>query len=417
MIAAALWARSRRLTRTAAVRPSGLGDLDVVSGLSPSQATGLRWALVRGPAARRLPVVSTLAAAISAVGMVVGLLVVSGSLDGLLATPARYGAPWDASVPVDPEAYAEDAARLARDPRVDEAALIGSGELTAETAAREPVQLPAVAYEPVAGRLEPVVLEGRVPGAPDEIALGSATYRALDVAVGDRLSLFGPGGTRRVRVVGRVIVPTVGYTDVQRGMVVPLSTFMDLGAAELAADIDVDANLLVRLAPGTSVEEYAADLAGGEPARLVEVPTQQVEVAVLSDVQAIPLFLGGFVAVIATLAVAHASRGCEPAAQRRPRRAAGARPAAVAGVRCRALAAASPSPWPDWSSASRSASSSGRMVWSAIAGSVSVPVVTDLPALPLVVTGIVTVGLAAVVAIPPGRRVAQLRPADLLRAE
>jgi ABC-type lipoprotein release transport system permease subunit len=415
-IAAALWARSPRSVRRAASRPGAVREIDVLSGLAPAPATGVRWALLRGPTSRRLPVASTLAAAAGGIGMVVGLIVVAVSLGGLLDTPARYGASWDAAVPVDLEAPVEDATRLAGDPRVDEAALIGAGELTAETAARSPVQLPAVAFEPIAGRLDPVTLEGRVPGAPDEVALGTDTFRSLDVAIGDRLMLFGPGGERRVRVVGRVVLPMVGSADVQRGMVVPLDTFMDLGAAELAAEIDVDAHLLVRLAAGTPVAEYAADLADDTPRRQVERPVYQTEVAVLRDVRAIPLLLGGFTAALAVVAVAHA---LAVAGRRRSGdvavlRALGLRPGQAGevvrwqGITIGIVGLALGVPL---------GLALGRLVWSAIASSVSVPVVIDLPALPLLAVVVATLAAMTVVAVPPGRRVARLRPADLLRAE
>jgi ABC-type lipoprotein release transport system permease subunit len=415
LVAAAVWARSPRAARHRASRPSQVRDLAAVSGLSPAQATGARWALVRERASRRLPVVSTLAAAAGAVGVVVGLLVLAVSLEGLLQTPSRYGASWEAGVPVDVDAPLEDAARLASDPRIDEAALIGSGELTMQ-ASGSPVQLPAVAFEPVAGRLDPVVLEGRVPDAPDEVALGSATYRELGVDIGDRVTLFGPGGTRRARVVGRIIIPTVGNFDVQRGAVVPLQTFDELGAAELIAGVDVEAYLLVRLTAGTSAEEYAADLADNRPARIVESPTQQAEVRALQEVELIPLLLGGFTAVVAMAAVAHALvvSGRRRSGDVAVLRALGLRPRQAGEV-------------VRWQGITIGAAGLvvgiplglvlGRLVWVAIAGSVNVPVVIDLPALPLLGLVIVTIAVAALLAIPPGRRVAQLRPADLLRAE
>jgi ABC-type lipoprotein release transport system permease subunit len=415
LAAAAVWARSSRATRHRAGRPSQVGDLASVSGLSPAQATGARWALVRERAARRLPVVSTLAAAAGAVGVVVGLAVLAVSLEGLLQTPGRYGASWEASVPVDVDAPIDDAARLASDPRIDEAALIGSGELTMQ-ASGSPVQLPAVAYEHVAGRLDPVILEGRVPDAPDEVAVGSATYRELGIDLGDRVTLFGPGGTRRARVVGRVIIPTVGNFDVQRGAVVPMSTFDELGAAELIAGVDVDAYLLVRLAAGTSVAEYAADLADDRPARIVESPTQQAEVKALEEVELIPLLLGGFTAVVAVAAVANALivSGRRRSGDIAVLRALGLRPRQAGevvrwqGITIGAAALVLGIPL---------GLALGRLVWAAIARSVSVPVVIDLPVRPLLAMVVVTLAVAALIAIPPGRRVARLRPAELLRVE
>jgi hypothetical protein len=416
LVAATLWARSARAIRRGADRTSQVSELTARSGLSPAKATGARWALVRGPGVRRLPVLSTLAAAVTAIGVVVGLLVVAASLDGLLWTPARYGAPWDAGVPVDPRAARDDAAALADDPRVEDAALIASGELTVQTADGSTVQLPAVAYEHVAGGLDPVVLDGRVPGAPDEVALGTATFRSLGVDIGDRVMLYGPGGEHQARVVGRLIIPAVGITDVQRGMVIPLDPFDELRAAELIAGVDVEASLLVRLAPGVLVTEYAADMAAASPSRMVERPAQPVDVRALQEVERIPLLLGGFTALIAVAAVAHALA----VASRR-------RSGDLAVLRALGLRPAQAGQVVRWQGLTIGAAALvigipiglalGRLVWSAIAGSVSVPVIIDLPPAPLLAVVAVTIGVMALVAIPPGRRVAQLRPADLLRAE
>jgi ABC-type lipoprotein release transport system permease subunit len=416
LIAAALWARSPAWRARRSGRTPAPSELAVISGLSPAGATGARFALVRGAGRYRLPVASTIAAATTAVALAVGLLVVSHSLDGLLGTPDRYGAPWDAGVPLDPSAVREDAARVAGDPRVDRAAVLASGELTIEAVRGEPVQLPAAGFEHVAGRLDPVVLDGRLPGAPDEVALGTETYRSLGLSLGDQVRLFGPGGHRRATVVGRLIVPSVGIGDVQRGMVVPLATFEELGAGELLADVDVEAYLVVRLAAGTSLEGYTAELASGQPPRRADLPSQPAEVRALREVDAVPLLLGGFTAVLAVAAVAHAlsvasrRRGADLAVLRalglRPRQTAHvvrwhgltiAAAALVVGIPC-GLAA-------------------GRLVWAAIASSVSVPTVTDLPGAALAATVAVAVALAVLVAVPPGRRVARSCPADLLRAE
>jgi predicted lysophospholipase L1 biosynthesis ABC-type transport system permease subunit len=199
-------------------------------------------------------------------------------------------------------------------------------------------------------------------------------------------------------------------------MVVPLDTFMDLGAAELAADIDVEANLLVRLTAGTSVADYAADLADDTPRRQVVLPAHQTEVAMLRDVKAIPLLLGGFTAALAVAAVAHA---LAVAGRRRSGdvavlRALGLRPAQAGevvrwqGLTIGVVGLALGVPL---------GLALGRLAWSAIAGSVSVPVVIDLPALPLLAVVVATLAAMTIVALPPGRRMARLRPADLLRAE
>ena len=68
--------------------------------LRPEPTMGSGSALQRGRGARRTPVLPALAGSVAAIAVVVGALVLAASLDGLLTSPARYGAPSDIQVGV-----------------------------------------------------------------------------------------------------------------------------------------------------------------------------------------------------------------------------------------------------------------------------------------------------------------------------
>jgi hypothetical protein len=80
----------------------------------------------------------------------------------------------------------------------------GSARVTGSTA-----NLQIVGVERAKGTLAPRLLAGRLPTAPDEIALGQVSARS----VGDRFQLTGAHGPETFRVVGLTVVPGVGGND------------------------------------------------------------------------------------------------------------------------------------------------------------------------------------------------------------
>src|SRR5207248_6395720 len=65
--------------------------------------------------------------------------------------------------------------------------------------------------EQVRGRVHPTVAEGRWPRTPREIALGAKTMAAADAALGDTITVSKGDSVTRMRVVGRVVFPEVGF--------------------------------------------------------------------------------------------------------------------------------------------------------------------------------------------------------------
>ena len=126
-------------------RPALAARLGSALGLRPVPLTGSRLALEGGRGRRRMPAVPTLVALVATTGVVVGSLIVSAGLDGLVANAERYGQPWDVFVTSIHEAELADAGRLlSEDTRVAGVDLARSGELNVTTADGTTTQIGAI---------------------------------------------------------------------------------------------------------------------------------------------------------------------------------------------------------------------------------------------------------------------------------
>lgn len=186
------------------IRP-GLPELAAAAGGGPSLVNGVRFASSSSRVGRGRPVAVSLSVIIGLAGLV-GALLVGTSLLRLLDEPALYGADYDALfgnpfVPTSRDLVTPAAA----DPDIEGLTAATSGSLTLDG-----TDVPVVAYQSIRGGVLPVILEGRVPAAPDEIALGRPVARTLDRAIGDVVVADGPDGPRELRVVGYTVVPGDG---------------------------------------------------------------------------------------------------------------------------------------------------------------------------------------------------------------
>ena len=130
------------------------------------------------------------------VGALSAALVFSASLGHLLATPALYGANWDARViSITSQVSVLPAARaVGRDGRV---AAWSIGYVGAPLNIRG-VEVDAIAMSPGhRGSLLPITLSGRLPRGPGEITLGARTLAALHSRVGSTLRVSLADGPRR----------------------------------------------------------------------------------------------------------------------------------------------------------------------------------------------------------------------------
>jgi ABC-type lipoprotein release transport system permease subunit len=413
LFAAAMW--SRLVPATGQLPPvSAAARLANALRLPPSAAMGMRFALEPGRGSRRTPVIPALAGAVTALTVIVGALVLSSSLDGLLESPDRFGAPWDFQLSgVDDSGEVTDA--VASDARIAAAALLLPGELNVVSADGVPTQVVAIGLQQLKGSIDPVALEGRAPLDDDELLVGSDTLAALGIDIGDRVVVSGPRGTQRMIVVGRGIVPIVGGISTGIGIVGDFARLSSLGAGELIAEVDADGTLVGRTRTPADIESLRADL---EESRIgLETPSRQPDVTVLDEVRTVPKLVVAFTAALGGLAVLHA---LVVTGRRRRRdlavlRALGCRPRQVGDVIC----------WQGGVFALCSVAVGvplglivGRVVWRSVAINTDVLPVVDVPWPVIVGIAVAAIaGAAAVLAIGPAAAATRRRPGPELWAE
>jgi ABC-type lipoprotein release transport system permease subunit len=407
------WAQPR--VDEGAQRAATVARISEAVGLRPVPSAGAHLALAGGRGRARLPVLPVLAALIAVVAIVVGSLVVRSSLQGLTGDAERYGQPWDVAVAADALEQRDVGRVIASDPRVAGVEAMHNGEVDLRGADGTIRQVGATGLEGLSGPMWLAVLDGRAPAGPGEIAIGTATMRSLGLSIGDVTTVSSPCGERRVEVVGRAIVPLLNGDDPDSGSVLQLTTFDELCAGRLLAEIDEAVGVMVRLRDDGDASSFVDDqMAEGRWAEAIgPVPSS---VTMLGDVRQVPIVLVAAIGLLGLMAAAHAMllavrrRGGDLAALR----AIGMRPVDVRRV-------------VGWQAIAMGAVTVavgvplglvlGRVAWTAISrpANVLVHVVVE----PLAVAGVAlsSVVLLLGVAIWPGRRAARLRLSEALRSE
>jgi hypothetical protein len=290
------------------VRPSAVAGVLAGAGVPAPGVVGVRLALEPGRGRSALPVRTTALGAAVAVATLAAALTLGASADHFLRSPRLYGWNWDLTVGdgAGPDLGPKLDRLLAAAPAAEQVAV---GTLAVlQVGAGGP---PAVAWatEPLRGSVAPTVIEGRPPAGPDEILLGTRTLRAAGARVGDQVEvrvqavgwqpLEGPVPARRLRVVGRGVLPLEG------GAVGDGAAMTYDGLARLApGPASPPRNLLLlRWAPGTDPARAAAGLAGRAP-RLIH-PAQPADVANFGRIRNLPVMLAALVAAMATAMLAH----------------------------------------------------------------------------------------------------------------
>jgi hypothetical protein len=396
-------------------RPALAARLGSALGLRPVPLTGSRLALEGGRGRRRMPAVPTLVALVATTGVVVGSLIVSAALDGLVANAERYGQPWDVFVTSIHEAELAGAGRLlSEDARVAGVDLARSGELNVATVDGATTQIGAIGLDGATGPMWLAVLDGRAPGGPAEIAVASRTMDQLGLEVGDSTTVSGACGERTVTVVGRAIVPVILNGDPDHGSVVTGDLFDELCAAELIAEIDRDYGALIRLHDPADTDAVLDELF--PEAAFTQLPGVPSSVTALAEIGQVPPIVAIFVALIGIAAAANSlvlvvrRRGGDLAVLRalglRPgdvRRAFGWQAATMAAV-----AAVGGVP---------AGVAVGRSVWTGIARPANVLIRVDVSLVHLVVVSVALLAILLALSVWPGRRASRLSPAEVLRSD
>jgi putative ABC transport system permease protein len=243
---------------------------------------------------------SAVAGTALAMAGVIGVAVFSGSLTRLTTEPARQGWGWDVFVrgfnagdtvartpkaatllSDDPDVSAITQVWIDYEPRVNGHTVAGFAERF------------------VKGHRGFVIVRGRAPAGPDEVALGAKTLRRADVAIGGTIEIEG----KSLRVVGTALFPATssGYA-LADGV---LFTYEGVQTMKLVAAGGDDSQYAVTFRPGVdrpaALQRLKALNNGDPPAG----PVPHAEIEQLRQLDRLPWALAGFLAVIALLAVGH----------------------------------------------------------------------------------------------------------------
>jgi FtsX-like permease family len=295
-------------------------------GVPVPVVVGTRFALEPGRGRNAVPVRPALVGAVVGVLGVVAAFTFSDGVNDAAANPARFGQvhQLEAFVGISGEDFGpvdEILPIMAADPDV---AAVDNMRISVAEVERVPVTL--FTLDPVDAPWEPVVTEGRTPDGPDEVALAPGSAEAMGVAVGDVVPMNGTLGVRDMTVSGIAFVPEGPHNDYVTGGWVTAEGYDTL--------VDPDSEVspafkyhvvLLALRPGadpglvtTRIEEAvspvlaeAAALTEGDPVEItaegmVTPPEPPSPLAEVQQVRVLPVFLAGFLALLALGAVGHA---------------------------------------------------------------------------------------------------------------
>jgi hypothetical protein len=410
-------------------RASRLGSALGLAGSLPG-SIGVRMAFEPGRGRTAVPVRSALAGTSVAVAAVMAAVVFGASLIALVGTPHQYGQNWDQQFDLEFGAIpaALGAKLLSADRFVTEYAAGDYGELTVDGKI-----VPAIGLDPIRGGGYLTLLAGRAPSAPNEIALGAQTLRAIGGQLGQAVQVTvatpGPVTQRTMRIVGVAVFPafsrgSFATTDLGTGAVVPASVLSEPFLPTHCTSNDTCFNFfLLRYRPGTSLTAATSRLRTlaavlGCPITSCAVTADQRpgDIKDYAGIRDTPLALG---AVLALLAVGTLAHVLLTSVRRRRRDLAVLKTLGL--VRSQVLRVVA------WEASALAAAAllvglplgvlAGRWAWALFAGSAGVSGQADIP-LPLVLLAIpVTLALANLIAAEPGWDAARVRPASILRTE
>jgi hypothetical protein len=301
-VAATAWTTAWLTVRfgvRSARRPPALALWAGTLALPAPMIVGTRLAVEPGRGKRAVPVRSALVGAVAGVLGVVACLTMGRGLTATVGDPARAGVTWDLEALTEGDLTPETVDAVVADENVANA-MLATWVRAVEMDGRS---VPAFGTTQLVGEIDFVVLDGRAPVAPDEVAMAPVTMDQLGVDVGDEIGV-GPGSAVRAEVVGRVLLPATSHTSYDQsawmtaeglGRVLPLDLEEDPGERGVLLDFRPGADLDAEIA-----RIQALDL------EYVETPERPPAVEGLGNIRSLPVALAVFFALIAVATVAHA---------------------------------------------------------------------------------------------------------------
>jgi FtsX-like permease family len=391
-------------------RTSTIVERAAAAGLRPTATNGLRMAIQSGRGEVRVPVLSSFVGVVFGIAGVTAALVFAASLSHLVASPRIYG--WDFDVSNEVGALKGPCADtidhgLARQPGVIAVAHLCPADVQIDGR-------PATGwgFQSLSGTVDPIVVEGRAPRGPHETALGQVTLDALHKGIGDTVKVRGAGKPRRYRVVGRIILPTVGAPQA----LADGAAFTGAGWSPLYESGGNETNFLVaRVQPGARAA-IEARLGAISRAKGAVVATPPVEVERLQQIDRIPVSLAALLGVLALLAVGYA---LVTGVRRRRHELAVLKILGFSRGQVRSTVA--------WQATILGVVGLvlgipigivvGRQIWQLVADGLGISTVVTIPTIWLIAAVPVTLALVNLIAYFPGRSAAKTVPAVALRTE
>lgn len=282
----------------APARPGSLTAAVARSGLGPAAVAGVGMSFERG---RGVAFRTSLLAALLAVTGVVAAVTVGVSLHHLVDTNREQGWNWDVVIgnPNTRDTDAGDPATPLHTKMVD--LLAGNANVSAFSgfgAADETTvdgrAMNIVGVETIKGSVVLRMVEGRAPGAADEIALGRDSLEQLHRRVGQTVSVGGRDQSVTMRIVGVSLQPTAGdlTSRLSNGGAVTID-----GLRRLAPETPI-LQFAVRYRPGVDREAATRSLVD-DFGRQVLLPFPGGEVGGLATVDFLPYALASLLVVLA----------------------------------------------------------------------------------------------------------------------
>ena len=276
------------------------------AGLPVPAVVGARFALEPGEGQRAVPVRPALAGTVIGVLGVLAAVTFSSAVNDVVAHPARSGVVYDVEawfglhdVSFGEATAAEVFGVIADVPGVS--GVDNNRHTLAESAGNE---LMVSTFDPLGRPLDYVVPDGRLPVALTEVMLGRQSADEMGVGVGDTITVTGTDGTADLVVVGVGLIAPQHWQHGTGALVTPA------GYDSLFAGFGGQVGY-VGLEPGVDPEEIiprmyeAVEAIPGAVVGLLPLDWLP-EIEEIRYVQLVPLFLAGFLALLALGAVGHA---------------------------------------------------------------------------------------------------------------
>jgi hypothetical protein len=297
------WRATRQAQRDAVTRPARTGELLADAGLPVAAVAGVHLGSERGQGAVSAHRTALVGVVASVAGIVAALSFLA-SHDSLAADGVRQGWNWDVLIG-NPNAQLNPADEyintLAPDATVSDDATVS--EVTLRMAGRF---VPVLGWQKVKGDVSAVVVDGRLPARPGEVALAAETMRHTGAHVGDEITVDAGRQRIRHRVVGRVLMPGAAQPDFNMDFSLGRGAVMTQDGIQRVLGDEAPFPRLVaaRFAPGV---DHAAALRHLRSTfgRVLFTERRDIDVQNIARVRQLPLLLALVLAVIGVGSLGH----------------------------------------------------------------------------------------------------------------